>query len=143
MPAHITALYPFLNENRLTDPVVLRLLDLCAELPALDVEFRRSGRFPAVLYLDPDPPDGLRRLTNSIAEEWPDAPPYGGIFDTVIPHLTIAQGAADAVMAEIENQVLERLPVRTRLLEAWLYVFDGARWQPRARLPFQDRPRDG
>lgn len=139
MPAHITVLYPFLDDGRLTSSVLAKLARLCAQSPVLDVEFRRIGRFPAVLCLDPEPAEGLRRITACIAEQWPEAPPYGGGFAEVIPHLTIAQGAYDEVMAGIESDLLGALPVRARLVEACLYVFDGTRWRPRARLPFQRR----
>jgi len=92
-----------------------------------------------VLYLDPEPADGLRQLTLAIAERWPQALAYGGAFDEVIPHLTVAHGAADDVLDDIEADVLRGLPVSTRLVEALLYVFDGERWRPRARLPFGGR----
>jgi 2'-5' RNA ligase len=137
MPAHITVLYPFLHNSRLTNSVLANLVGLCAQAPVLDVEFRRTGRFPAVLYLDPEPAEGLRWLTASIVEQWPEAPPYGGTFDDVIPHLTVARGVDDAVLASIEGDLVRALPVRTRLTEARLYVFDGERWQARARLPFR------
>jgi len=75
MPAHVTALYPFLSADRLTDSVMTKLRGLCAELPVLEVEFPRVARFPSVLYLDPVPADGLRRLTTTIAKQWPEAPP--------------------------------------------------------------------
>jgi hypothetical protein len=91
-----------------------------------------------VLYLDPESAEGLRRLTASIAEQWPEAPPYGGRFDEVIPHLTVAQSAYDEVTAGVESDLLRALPVRTRLVEACLHVFDGTRWRRQARLPFQD-----
>jgi 2'-5' RNA ligase len=143
MPAHITVLHPFLPEERLTGAVVARLREVCAVLPALDVEFRRTARFPDVLYLDPEPASGLRELTASIAERWPEAPPYGGMFDDVIPHLTVAHIADDDALDDIEADVLSRLPVRTHLAEACLYVFDGGRWRPRARLPFQGGRSEG
>lgn len=143
MPAHITALYPFLPEERLTGAVVARLRELCASVPVLDVQFRRAARFPDVLYLNPEPASGLRELTASIAERWPEAPPYGGAFDEVIPHLTVAHGAGDDVKDDIEADVRRALPVSTRLVEASLYVFDGERWWPRARLPFQGRRSEG
>jgi hypothetical protein len=60
MPAHITALYPFLDVDLLTEAVVTALRQLCAELPILDVVFRRTARFPGVLYLSPEPADELR-----------------------------------------------------------------------------------
>ena len=136
VPAHITALYPFLSEDRLTDEVLARLSELCAGMPVLDVQFRRTARFPEVLYLDPEPADGLRQLTAAIAQQWPEVPPYGGAFDEVIPHLTVAHRADGGVLDAIEADVLLRLPISTRLVEACLYVFDGERWQRRARLPF-------
>ena len=142
MPAHITVLYPFLDDDRLTSAVLSRLAGLCAQSPVLEVEFRRFGRFPAVLYLDPEPAAGLRRLTANIAEQWPEAPPYGGRFAEVIPHLTTAQGTSDEVMTGIESDLLRALPVRTQLGEACLHVFDGTRWRRRARLPFQGRQGD-
>lgn len=139
MPAHITALYPFLAEERLTGAVVGRLCDLCAAVPVLEVDFRRTARFPHVLYLDPEPASGLWELTASIAERWPETPPYGGMFDEVIPHLTVAHSANVDVLDDVAAAVLRRLPLRTRLAEARLCVFDGERWRARARLPFQGR----
>jgi 2'-5' RNA ligase len=137
MPAHVTAVYPFLSEDRLTASVRAELLELCADLPVLDVVFARLARFPRVLYLDPDPADGLRRLTLTIAERWPEAPPYGGRFAATIPHLTIAHDVDDDVMANIDRGIRSALPVRASLHEARLCVFDGARWESRADLPFQ------
>ncbi len=143
MPAHITALYPFLPEARLTREVVARLRELCAAVPVLDVRFRRTARFPDVLYLDPEPASTLRALTAVISEQWPEAPPYGGAFGEVIPHLTVAHGAGEEVLNDIEADVLRRLPISTRLAEACLYVFDGERWRLRARLPFHGRCSEG
>jgi uncharacterized cupin superfamily protein len=136
MPAHVTALYPFLPEHRLTDTVLTGLRELCAESPLLDVAFRRIGRFRGVLYLEPDPADGLRRLTLAIAARWPEAPPYEGRFDEVVPHLTVATGVNEDVAKQIEAALRPGLPLRARLAEACVYVFDGARWRLRMRLPF-------
>jgi 2'-5' RNA ligase len=135
MPAHITVLYPFLGAARLTAEVIERLRDLCVGVPVLDLRFPRTARFPDVLYLEPEPADDLRDLTAAIAAHWPEAPPYGGAFDGVVPHLTVAYGDDDA-LAEVEADILRRLPVQARLKEAALWVFDGAGWQPRASLPF-------
>lgn len=136
MPAHITVLYPFLADAGITVEVRRRLLELCAAVPVLEVEFRRTARFPRVLFLAPEPADGLRRLTNAISEEWPGAPPYGGVFGEVVPHLTVARDVDDDTLDSIEADLARRLPVATQLAEAGLYVFDGERWQPRMRLPF-------
>ena len=55
-------------------------------------------------YLAPDPPEPFSRLTEAIVERWPDYPPYEGIHETVIPHLTVAYGD-DALLTEIEADV--------------------------------------
>jgi 2'-5' RNA ligase len=143
MPAHVTVLYPFLPEARLTREAVAQLRELCAAVPVLDLVFRRTGRFPGVLYLDPEPADGLRELTVAVAERWPEAPPYGGAFDGVVPHLTVAHDAGEDVLDQAEADVLGRLPITTRLAEAHLYVSDGDRWRLRARLPFRGARSDG
>jgi hypothetical protein len=136
MPAHVTALYPFLPAPRLGARAVERLRHLCAQLPALEVAFRRTARFPDVLYLAPEPPDGLRRLTLAIAQEWPQTPPYGGRFAEIVPHLTVAHAAPEAAVAEVARIVADGLPFTATLTEAELYVFDGTRWRLRTRLPF-------
>jgi 2'-5' RNA ligase len=136
MPAHVTTLYPFLREPLLTDAVLARLGALCAATPAFDVVFRRTGRFPHVLYLDPEPAERFRRLTLAIAQEWPEAPPFGGIHDDVIPHLTVAVSTTEEVLQEVDAALTAGLPIAARAEEAWLYVFDGERWQPRAPLTF-------
>jgi 2'-5' RNA ligase len=138
MPAHITAVYPFLPPSRLTPAVVTELGAICAEHGSLAVSFARTGRFPNVLYLDPDPADGLRSLTIRIADRWPEAPPYDGAHDQVVPHLTVALGD-DTLLDRLEAEVRGVLPVVATLDQARLYVSDGGRWQSRARLPFSTR----
>ena len=103
---------------------------------AVDLELSETARFPETIYLAPDPPDPFRRLTRAIAAEWPEAPPYGGDYADVMPHLTIADSVGDDLMDEIDDDVRPRLPLHTRVTEAHLLVFDGATWQPRERLPF-------
>jgi 2'-5' RNA ligase len=136
MPAHVTVLYPFVPAEGLSERVIGRLTAMCAEQPALDVMFTRLARFPDALYLEPEPADEIRHLTLKVAELWPESPPYGGAFDEVIPHLTIAVGVGEPAFAEVEAALAEWLPIQARLAEAVLYAFDGARWQVRARMPF-------
>ena len=142
MPAHITVLYPFLPEARLTREAIAQLRRLCAAVPALDVTFRGTARFPGVAYLEPESADGFQALTAAIAERWPEAPPYGGAFDDVVPHLTVAHGVGADVLDEIEADLLGRLPFAERLSEACVYVFDRERWTQRASLPFHAHPND-
>lgn len=136
LPAHLTVLAPFLPEERLRDGVLDRLGELCGAVPAQDVSFARTARFPGVLYLEPEPDQALRDLTVSIAREWPEAPPYGGRFADVVPHLTVALGAFDSPFEAVEDALQPELPIRAHLEDACVYVYDGERWRHRARLPF-------
>jgi 2'-5' RNA ligase superfamily len=54
MPAHVTAIYPFLPEAEIDAETHGRLRMACASQPPLNPTFRRVGRFPNVLWLDPE-----------------------------------------------------------------------------------------
>lgn len=132
VPAHVTVLFPFLDESRIDARVSSALADLLGRHHAFDLRFEGCDRFPGVLYLVPGPDRQLRQLTEAIADRWPEAPPYEGQFTEVVPHLTIADGQAEAVLDGIEADVRGRLPVTSRVASVDLLVHDGARWQQRA-----------
>lgn len=75
--------------------------------------FERYGRLPEGLCPVPEPDTQLRQLTEAIADRWPEAPPYGGRFAEIVPHLTIAQGREDAVLEEIEADLTGGLTPNT------------------------------
>ncbi|MFC9398107.1 2'-5' RNA ligase family protein [Streptomyces sp. NPDC057027] len=132
VPAHVTVLFPFLNEGRIDALVHSVLADVLGSHPAFDLRFERCGRFPGVLHLVPEPDTQLRHLTEAIADRWPEAPPYGGRFAEVVPHLTIAQGQEDAVLEEIEADLATRIPFTAHVSSVELIVHDGTKWQERA-----------
>lgn len=139
MPAHVTVLYPFLPHDSIAATDVDDLLGLVGAVERFDVAFRRCDRFPTVVYLAPEPEGPFRRLTEVLVARWPEQQPYGGAFDDVVPHLTLALGD-EALLAEAEAWVADRLPVRARVDVAWLMAFDGARWRIVERLAFADSP---
>ncbi|MFB6820435.1 2'-5' RNA ligase family protein [Streptomyces virginiae] len=132
VPAHVTVLFPFLEESRTDELVHLALADVLSRHQAFDLRFERCGRLPEVLYLAPEPDTPLRRLTEAIADRWPEAPPYGGRFAEIVPHLTIAQGQEDADVEEIEADLAGRLPFTSHVASVELMVHDGVKWQERA-----------
>lgn len=139
IPAHITVIYPFLPDARLDGAVLAQLRAECAATAPMEVTFRRIGRFPGVLYLAPEPTAGLRALTARFARRWPDAPPYGGRYPDVVPHLTVAEGTA-ALLDDVERALAPGLPLKAALEVAELYVFDGERFSVRERLPLTGAP---
>ncbi|MGW5126592.1 2'-5' RNA ligase family protein [Streptomyces sp. NPDC004069] len=132
VPAHVTVLFPFLDESRIDARVCSALADMLGSHHAFDLRFESCGRFPGVLYLAPEPGTQLRRLTEVIADRWPEAPPYGGQFAEIVPHLTVADGQDDAVLDEIEADLLGRLPFTSHVSSVDLMVHDGAKWHEHA-----------
>ncbi|MFE2581504.1 2'-5' RNA ligase family protein [Streptomyces sp. NPDC059378] len=132
VPAHVTVLFPFLDESRIDARVHSALTDVLGRHHAFDLRFESCGRFPGVLYLAPEPDAQLRWLTEVIADRWPEAPPYGGQFTEIVPHLTVVDGQNDAVLDEIEADLLGGLPFTSRVSSVDLMVHDGAKWQERA-----------
>ncbi|TXS22901.1 2'-5' RNA ligase family protein [Streptomyces sp. ms191] len=141
VPAHVTVLFPFLDESRMDALVHSALADVLGSHQAFDLRFERCGRLPEVLYLVPEPDTPLRRLTEAVAERWPEAPPYGGRFAEIVPHLTIAQGQEDAVLEEIQAGLAGSLPFTSRVSSVELIVHDGVKWQERASFALGERSR--
>jgi 2'-5' RNA ligase len=113
MPAHITVLYPFVTADEYGPHIRTALAGVLAEHPPFDYSLCTLGRFPGVVYLAPEPAQPFVELTEAIAGRL-GLPPYGGRFDTVVPHLTVAMG--------------RRLPRRhTRALRAALPIRSEAR----------------
>lgn len=91
-----------------------------------------------MLCLAPDPDVYLRQLTEAIVDRWPEAPPYGGRFAEIVPHLTVAQGQDDAVLSRIGVDLASGLPFTSRATSVELMVHDGVTWQERASFALGD-----
>lgn len=104
VPAHVTILFPFMPPE-LVDAQVLRRLELLFQrFPPFACAFQRVERFPSTAWLAPADPNRFVELTNAVAREFPQYPPYGGAHASVVPHLTIADG--DAAAAEVAQEEL-------------------------------------
>jgi 2'-5' RNA ligase len=138
IPAHITVLYPFVPPDALDDALERAVADVLADFSAFDYELRDVRRFDdGVLYLAPEPDAPFAALTNAFAARWPEHPPYGGGFDTVIPHLTVAM-ANGAPVAAMEEELRAGLPVRTRADAVWLMEGKvGGGWDRKAVFPLR------
>jgi hypothetical protein len=131
VPAHVTLLAPCPADA----PALAEVLD---STPAFEVEFRELRRFTEVptLYLAPEPAKPFLQLVEALVARLPDWPPYGGLHDTIVPHLTVTQGPAED---EAEEEVAQALPLRGRAREALLLAEVAAgRFEPAERFPFRD-----
>ena len=133
----MTLVAPFMRASLLGVAVLADLGALFGATPAFDVRFPRAGRFPEVVYLDPDPAAPFAGLTRELVRRYPDSPPYGGEYADPVPHLTVLRARSEDELAAAERELAARLPLTARALEAWLVGRrrDGA-WSRLARFPF-------
>jgi 2'-5' RNA ligase len=142
IPAHVTLIYPFMPVDALDVDVRIKLRRIIEREPSFTVRFHQVSRFPNVVYLAPDPPEPFRRLTAALAQEFPDYPPYDGVYDEVIPHLTVAQDVAADYYAAAEHALPAALPVQDIVREAWLIGHRPEQpWHTLWRLPFGEAGR--
>ncbi|MEU4689353.1 2'-5' RNA ligase family protein [Actinoplanes sp. NPDC023714] len=116
IPAHITVLYPFLPPAQLTPSVLAALRLVAAGVPRFFLTLDRVAWFTdRVLWLAPDPAEPFRELTHRIATRFPQAPPYEGVFDEVVPHLTVGHDHPKPELDAAAEQVRAHLPIRARV----------------------------
>lgn len=117
VPAHVTVLGPFCAKG-VNDDVITTLAAVVRSLSAFDCSFVRTHWFGEdVLWLDPEPAQPFRQLIAAVWQAFPEYPPYGGAFDDVVPHLTIAeQRLADlSTLRAVERSVQSGLPIAARV----------------------------
>jgi 2'-5' RNA ligase len=135
VPAHVTLVFPFMPAGDLGDALFGELRELFAAQPAFTVVFSRVARFTEVAWLAPEPAEPFRLLTELILRRYPGYPPYEGIHDEVIPHLTVAVGGG-TLPDRVEAALTPHLPIAADVCEIVLLEEqpDG-HWRTRERFP--------
>jgi 2'-5' RNA ligase len=137
VPAHVTITFPFVPAAEVDVSLVERLGALFSAHAEFAFELGECQHFPHVLYLAPEPAEPFRRLTEAVTAAYPEYPPYGGVFEEVIPHLTIAEGDRETLL-RAEAEIRQWLPIAGRAAEVTLLEEvepEPGRWEPRARIP--------
>jgi 2'-5' RNA ligase len=137
VPAHITLLYPFKASDEVDDITLRKLRDCFVCLEPIRFSLGQIQRFPLeVLYLAPEPDEPFRQLTMSIWNQFPETPPYGGKWPTIIPHLSVAQIADEAQLTTIADDFAQasqgKLPIRAIASKVTLMDNRSGRWSVRA-----------
>jgi 2'-5' RNA ligase len=121
--AHVTVVYPFVPPTSLNESVISRLTAVFAVARPFECMFKKCCWFgEEVLWLAPDPDLEFRDLTAAVVKEFPQYPPYGRVFDGVVPHLTIGEsrrGTASQLRAA-EEDVTGKLPISSEIARAML-----------------------
>jgi hypothetical protein len=125
VPAHITILFPFADPAEIDEAAIAEVV---ASVPAFDFELDRVERFDdGLVWLRAEPSEPFVALTTAVWRRFPDYPPYEGVHDVLIPHLTVS-----AVPVELDIE----LPIGTSAREVTLIeeAADG-RWFVRRVFP--------
>jgi 2'-5' RNA ligase len=136
MPAHITLLYPFCDSELLDSGLLDQIGSALASFAPFDDELSGVGRFErpveTVLWLAPTSAAPFVAMTDVLTAEFPEHPPYGGEFESIVPHLTVAVTGDQDLLRRIEADLARRLPIRIRVQEVALYEHAAAGWRARA-----------
>jgi 2'-5' RNA ligase len=143
IPAHVTILYPFVDADAVDADLVDELRRLYASTAPFEFQLARFGEFAAHLWLAPEPRERFVDLMALTCAQFPECPPYGGVFaqSAPEPHLTIGEGPdVDALRAEAERKVAPALPVPCTARSVTLLEeqTDGT-WTERAAFPLGGR----
>jgi hypothetical protein len=142
VPGHVTLLYPFVPPGSIDGGILAAVARVISAAEASDIRFREvrrwepgSGAPEGVVWLDPEPSEPFVRLIAAVSKAFPDYPPYGGMHDTVIPHVSLAS-VDRSHQGAVEAEARRWLPFRRHVRAATLIV-EGAdgRWRTRRRFP--------
>ena len=113
IPAHVSVLYPFVPPSAVDEQVIATVARALAAVPAFDCRWFGLD----VLWLEPNPDQPWRDLAAAVWTAFPAHPPYGGVHDEVVPHLTVAtrHGANLPALHAAQDAVQAGLPVATRI----------------------------
>ena len=136
MPPHVTLLLPF------ADSAALPLADvrtLLGGFEPFEFELVEARRFEpstgTVLWLAPEPAAPFVELTEALVDAFPAHRPYGGAFDDIVPHLTVADSRDRDLIERIDRDVGRALPIAARADAATIVECRDGRWQPHTTIP--------
>ena len=138
IPAHVTVLAPFAAPGKIGPPVLDSLSRLFCAVPRFRFRLVRTAWFgEQVLWLAPEDDGPFRTLTELVHGAFPACPPYGGVFDDVIPHLTVGLGQPLADLRAAEESLRPQLPIEASADAVTLMTgpVSGGRWSRVARFP--------
>lgn len=107
--AHLTVLGPWVPDPTSAD--VAKVAEIADNTTCFETTLDKLDEFPdGLLHLRPDPDDELRLLTRRLATAFPAHQPYGGVFEEVVPHLTLDRRSATVTPQTVHARVAHLLP---------------------------------
>jgi hypothetical protein len=118
VPPHITVLYPFVRPDRLSEAVIHEVARAAGRFAPFGFALTHLGEFDGeVFYLAPEPADPFVTITRALWERFPDNPPFGGRFETIVPHRrsracrSVRRGRRSKISSETTSRSPRRRPV--------------------------------
>ena len=112
VPAHITLVYPFLPPSAINNDVLTAIAEIAGTVPRFDLTLTGTAWFgDSVLWLAPAPDQPFKALTAALTRRFPEAQPYGGAHDEIVPHLTIGHDQPRATLESAAAAVTPHLPI--------------------------------
>jgi 2'-5' RNA ligase len=121
VPPHVTLAIPFKPLELVTAEVVQQLTKLFEETLQFDFELNQVRWFDTnVVYLEPSNAEAFRSITERLQQIFPDFHPYGGAFDSVIPHVTLSEHGSFADRRIVGRLAHKYTPIFARASHVWL-----------------------
>lgn len=140
MWAHVTLIYPFRDSSALSSATTRAVASALDGFASFSFSLARTSCFRSprvVLYLEPEPSTPFTNLIRALTAAFPDTPPYGGAFDEIVPHLSVADQPDPDLLALIEADLWPQLPIHARAREVELVEHRAERWRLRHRFTLQ------
>jgi len=139
VPAHVTLLYPFAPVDALDTATERAIGALVTRFAPFRFRLTEVGRFPGNLHLLPEPASRFVHMTEALAAHWPEYRPYNGAFDTIVPHVTVAEGDDPPGLADA---LTPGLPLEALAEHVDLVVQDGddRQWSVHTRFRLGGEP---
>lgn len=136
VPAHVTILFPFLHVGELAEPVRSTLAGIAADAAPFIARFAHVERHDGTVWLLPADQRPFLDLTRAVAAAWPDHPPYEGIHDELIAHLTLVESPDARALDAAQEAAVNTGPLEAQVDALTVIVEDERdRWHPRWHLP--------
>jgi 2'-5' RNA ligase len=116
----MTLIYPVHDSARVGAETERAIASVVASFARFAFTLETAGYFyrpRRVLYLAPEPAAPFEALTRALATRFPDAPPYGGMFDEIVPHVQVADEEDPEILATIEADLARGLPIESAARE--------------------------
>jgi hypothetical protein len=133
LPAHVTALYPFLPDDSVTPSVLAAVRSLASALAPASVRLAELLTTPGFVALQAP---SLQPITDAVCDRWPEVAPYGGRFGPRPPaHVTVAMGGDEETLSRVGDEVRPLLPLTAHATSLQLVALTEHGWEPRLDAP--------